>query len=303
MPELESWTLDEQVEDYFEKPDTADEPILDDLPGLEPLSDDSDDEDPGQDNFRDLWGRSVNPEEEVKNLIEQIQKVLTRCQPFPGDGRPVDSSYCPEDQRFIVERRERRFYCIYDRVQGFETDIHETRLNWWFFSIGKWFAERCAVNSGLYTPWNYSYQWMLARKWEKTIIGLKSEWPNTQAPGTTVELNGIQVDKNKYPTLQRNAAQVKGNQRILPKPIVVKVTVNGHPARALLDSGSLGDFMSSTLADQLGIKKTTLDVPLALQLAVQGSRSKVNTVVTAQLQYQSINESRTFDVINLNSYD
>ena len=105
-----------------------------------------------------------------------------------------------------------------------------------------------------------------------------------------VELAGIQVDKNKYPTLQRNAAQVKGNQRILPKPIVVKVTVNEHPARALLDSGSLGDFMSSTLADQLKLKRETLDVPLSLQLAVQGSRSKVNTMATAQLKYQNIKE-------------
>ena len=49
--------------------------------------------------------------------------------------------------------------------------------------------------------------------------------------------------------LQRNAAHVKGNQRVLPKPIVVRVTVNDHPARALLDSGSLGDFMSTMLAD------------------------------------------------------
>ena len=119
----------------------------------------------------------------------------------------------------------------------------------------------------------------------------------------TVQLAGIQVDKNKYPALQRNAAQVKGNQRILPKPIVVKVTVNNHPARALLDSGSLGDFMSSTLADQLQVKRITLDSPLALQLAVQGSRSKVNTRASVQLQYQNIDEARTFDVINLNNYD
>lgn len=119
----------------------------------------------------------------------------------------------------------------------------------------------------------------------------------------TVELGGIQVDRNKYPALQRNAAQVKGNQRILPKPIIIKVMVNDHPARALLDSGSLGDFMSSTLADQLGIKKEPLIVPLALQLAVQGSRSKVNSITTAQLKYQDINERRTFDIINLNSYD
>ena len=116
-------------------------------------------------------------------------------------------------------------------------------------------------------------------------------------------MGGIQVDRNNYPALQLNAAQIKGNQRILPKPIVVKVTMNSHPARALLDSGSLGDFISTTLVDQLGVKKTLLDIPLALQLAMQGSRSRVNAKITVQFRYQEIDELRTFDIINLNSYD
>lgn len=121
---------------------------------------------------------------------------------------------------------------------------------------------------------------------------------NTSGLGDdAIELGGIQADRNKYPALQRNAAQVKGNHRLLPKPIVVKVLVNGHPARALLDSGSLGDFLSSTLADQLGVKRTLLDTPLALQLAVQGSRSKVNSVATVELKYQSIAETRTILLI------
>ena len=69
-----------------------------------------------------------------------------------------------------------------------------------------------------------------------------------------IELGGVQVDRNKYPSLQRNVAQVKSNQRILPKPIIVKVDINRQSARALLDSGSLGDFILSTLADQLAVK-------------------------------------------------
>ena len=79
--------------------------------------------------------------------------------------------------------------------------------------------------------------------------------------------------------------------------------VNSHPARALLDSGSLGDFLSSTLADQLMVKREKLDSPLSLQLAVQGSRSKVNAQATVRLQYQGINEQRTLDIININNYD
>lgn len=56
---------------------------------------------------------------------------------------------------------------------------------------------------------------------------------------------------------------------MLPKPIVIKVMMNDQPAQALLDSGSLGDFMSMTLVDQLGVKKMLLNTPLTLQLAVQ----------------------------------
>ena len=122
-------------------------------------------------------------------------------------------------------------------------------------------------------------------------------------PSSLLDLSGVQVDRHKYPSLQRNAAHVKGNQRILPKPIVVKIEINGHPVRALLDSGSLGDFISSTIVDQLSITRETLDAPLSLHLAVQGSRSKVNAKAMVNLKYQGIDEKRTLDIININSYD
>ena len=105
-----------------------------------------------------------------------------------------------------------------------------------------------------------------------------------------------------YPALQRNAAQVKV-ARIVPKPIISTVKINGQPAQALLDSGSLGDFISSTLADQLQLPKIKLENPLLVQLAVQGSRSRINYRVAACLQYESITENRTFDVINISQYD
>ncbi|KIM57517.1 hypothetical protein SCLCIDRAFT_1219359, partial [Scleroderma citrinum Foug A] len=71
----------------------------------------------------------------------------------------------------------------------------------------------------------------------------------------------------------------------------------------LLDSGSLSDFASTTLVDQLQLPLDVLDKPLNLQLAVSGSRSKVNATMTPQLSYQHINEHRTLDVANLDSYD
>jgi len=86
-----------------------------------------------------------------------------------------------------------------------------------------------------------------------------------------IELNGQQVAQGRYPVIQRNAAVTQDFRRLIPKPIVVVVHINGCPARALIDTGSLADFMSSTLADQLKIKQITLEKPLTIQLAVQGS--------------------------------
>ncbi|EPQ50009.1 hypothetical protein GLOTRDRAFT_16397, partial [Gloeophyllum trabeum ATCC 11539] len=117
------------------------------------------------------------------------------------------------------------------------------------------------------------------------------------------ELNGVQVPANAYPNIQRNASVTKDFKRLIPKPIVIVVQINGQPARALLDSGSLADFMSYDLANQLRVAKVELTKPLPVQLAVQGSRSKVNWGAKARIQYQSINCDRYFDLINLQSYD
>jgi gag-polyprotein putative aspartyl protease len=67
---------------------------------------------------------------------------------------------------------------------------------------------------------------------------------------------------------------------IVPKPIIVTVEVNGHLCCALLDTGSLGNFISRSLVDQLKIKKTELNKPVMLNLAVQGSHSKIKSTVT-----------------------
>ena len=120
---------------------------------------------------------------------------------------------------------------------------------------------------------------------------------------THLELNGVQVPCGTYPAVQRNAAIAKDSIRKVPRPVVVTVKIDGHPARALLDSGSLGDFLSSTLADQLNVKRVKLNAPLALQLAVQGSRSKINSGAKVKFEYQNISEERYLDIINLSNYD
>jgi hypothetical protein len=118
-----------------------------------------------------------------------------------------------------------------------------------------------------------------------------------------IELNGQQIPPGTYPALHRTSATAKDFKRVIPKLLVVDVQINGHLAKALIDSGSLSDFMSVTLADQLKIQRIELAKPIVVQLAVQGSRSKVNFGATAQLKYQSVDSKRYFDIINLQGYD
>ena len=243
------------------------------------------------------------------SVILELNDVLTACVPFPGDGPAVDDTYEEGDYRFMIERVDRGLLVIYDRVQGFDVSIHMAVLQAPNFAVGRWFAEQCASNHDLPKPWEVALQWSDTR--DLRTMSLRMSNPlndgrvseRTPEPLASMELGGVQVDRNKYPALQRNSAQVKNNHRILPKPVVVKVNINGCPARALLDSGSLGDFISTTMADQLAIKREPLDTPLSLQLAVQGSRSKVNARATVNLRYQNIDETRTLDIINLNNYD
>lgn len=103
--------------------------------------------------------------------------------------------------------------------------------------------------------------------------------------------------------LERTAARLKHYERNCPRPMIVVVDINGHPCRALIDSGSWSDFISTTLADQLKVNATILDKPVDLQLAVSGSRGKIKARATVQFEYQNIREQRDFDVCNLESYD
>ena len=167
LPELEPPLFDD---DFFEV-DHEGKPELDDVPSLEIVSDSDDSDNEGEDL---LLNRSATFKKTDLELAEQIKLVLTQCQPYLGDGEPVDPSYEVGEQRFIVERQDRGLFCVYDRVQGFEADIHVSRLYWDFFSIGKWFAEKCAENSNLSMPWICAHEWLLSRKWEDTTMGLTS---------------------------------------------------------------------------------------------------------------------------------
>ena len=89
----------------------------------------------------------------------------------------------------------------------------------------------------------------------------------------------------------------------MPEPIVVLALINGYEVRALIDTSSMADFVSTTVAEQLNLKKEVYTKPLSVQLAVHGSRSKINCGAKVNFKYQSIDCERRFDIANLDNYD
>ncbi|KAJ3474471.1 hypothetical protein NLI96_g12441 [Meripilus lineatus] len=97
--------------------------------------------------------------------------------------------------------------------------------------------------------------------------------------------------------------RTKDLTRKIPKTLVVTVNINGKPVKALLDSGSMADFVSTTIVDQLKLDKEILAKQLPVQLAVHGSRTKINSCTTVDFEYQGIKGPRRFDIANLDTYD
>jgi hypothetical protein len=89
---------------------------------------------------------------------------------------------------------------------------------------------------------------------------------NRQLPASADSGVGLDIH-----SLERNTTRVKMPDWVCPKPVIVVVYINRQPCCALFDSGSLSDFMSTTLADQHKVKLKLLDKPLPLQLAVSSS--------------------------------
>jgi hypothetical protein len=64
------------------------------------------------------------------------------------------------------------------------------------------------------------------------------------AAASAIHVSAIQEGGEGRNTFQRNSANPRDITRLIPKAMVIRVKVNGHPAKALIDSGSFGDFIS-----------------------------------------------------------
>jgi hypothetical protein len=115
--------------------------------------------------------------------------------------------------------------------------------------------------------------------------GTMFDEPNLETEGEFVLFcGGVQIPADGVKGISRTASTPRLANRLGARPLAIVVRVNGEPVRALVDSGSLGDLVSTSLADQLKLRRKELD-PLTLQLAVQGSRSKINHAVKVNFSY------------------
>ncbi|KIJ27687.1 hypothetical protein M422DRAFT_271110 [Sphaerobolus stellatus SS14] len=81
-------------------------------------------------------------------------------------------------------------------------------------------------------------------------------------PGINSNSKPISVSETK---LEQNNSKPKDPTRHVPKPLIITIKINGQPARALVDSGSLLDFVSTTLVDQLKLPTVPFARPQPLQ--------------------------------------
>ena len=97
------------------------------------------------------------------------------------------------------------------------------------------------------------------------------ELPQGEETHLNVKCSKTTLSGSSYSALECNTVITKDITRMIPKPVVVVVHINEQPARALVDMGSLADFMSLNLVEQLKAKQIWLEKPLPIQLAMQGS--------------------------------
>jgi Retroviral aspartyl protease len=211
--------------------------------------------------------------------------------PYPGD---LDL-HCLGQQFEIVQHEEdKHSYLVIDHLRGLQIVLPKRWLDDEGFDIFSWYRQELRkhchvpVTAGEPLPNEDNYF---------AVFDLRNE----DCRQDSVHFFGVQISREMLPALQRNASVTRDVSRTVPKPIIIMAKINGNSVRALVDSGSLGDFMSTTLADQLKVPHIVLEKPLPLQLAVQGSRSKIN-LAHIGFQYQGIKEQRYFDIMNISSY-
>lgn len=228
-----------------------------------------------------------------------LEQILRNCSRRLGTSAPPEAKHW---YRFSCESRRDGSVRVFDDYLTIAIDVQPETFNTEHFDIWNAFStmvyRNLVVRSPALLPFSLDSLDGELLYWLSNVH--EPVFVDDDVEESIIELNSAQPFNNP---IQRNAAIPRDFRRIIPEPIVVMAKINGHTVRALLDSGSLSDFMSAKLAHQLKIKTFELAKPLPVQLAVQGSRAKINLGCKANLAYQSVSEERYFDIINLLNYD
>ena len=81
------------------------------------------------------------------------------------------------------------------------------------------------------------------------------------------------------------------------------VPINGLPVHVLLDRGSNTNMLSPEFATITKVTALELQEQMTLQLAVTGSRSKINYGTWVPVEFGPIEASTYFDIANIDGYD
>ncbi|OJT15961.1 Transposon Tf2-12 polyprotein [Trametes pubescens] len=225
-------------------------------------------------------------------LAKGAARTLEREVPWP------DSIMNPIGLHFLAQQRE-GYVRISDLYLDLHSDISNSVLENTYMDLPNFYAclvQRCLGASRFeLQDLRDELRGLFRRPW--VPVGRPHVLLNAVGRGSSAG------DEATLIALQRNASAPRDFKRLIPEPAVVVVHLNGHPAQALIDSGSLSDFMSSKFAHQIGVGVFELTKPLPVHLAVQGSRTKINYGCRATFEYQRVKAERYFDIINLLNYD
>ncbi|KAE8238784.1 hypothetical protein A4X13_0g8380 [Tilletia indica] len=123
---------------------------------------------------------------------------------------------------------------------------------------------------------------------------------STAAVMSSVRESNISSSKPRF----GDPANSPANRPPLVLPITGTVTINGHKAKALFDSGSTADLISASFVDAHKIPNFKLKEPSPLQLAITGSRGKINRACMVEVTHGTCKQQqRYFDILNIDRYD
>ncbi|KAG6884438.1 hypothetical protein C0993_011132 [Termitomyces sp. T159_Od127] len=185
----------------------------------------------------------------------------------------IEGSRQPKGKlRFKINRITGSKFEVVDHVLEFRVRVSEKHLNNPLFNLANWYEKQLEKKMAqLENVFLEEEREQLGINDLERIQALPGEEPALEYLGDVIrvisvrnqmrvettdhqlwvlELYGQQVEAGTFPALLCNNIRRKDVTRTVPKPLVIVVKVEGHPVRVLVDSGSLGDFMSTTLVEQ-----------------------------------------------------